>query len=247
MIGLFDSGVGGLTVLRTIRARAPQADIIYFGDIANAPYGTKNHEELAALTKLGIETLLMHGAHDVVSACNSASTSFLEGVVPGRFIEMTRPTARAMRLLAGSRVLLLATEATVRSRIYNDALDPIVTVTSLPMSGLASMIENGLSESEVRSLLQQSFESVHEHSFDAVLLACTHYPLVRGIIQEEAEKIWGHVLVLDPADAVAEEVINRFDIAGDGRTTFYISKESAPFRSLVTRFFGANKYAIEIV
>ncbi|NBV76635.1 hypothetical protein EBR66_00495 [bacterium] len=247
MIGLFDSGCGGLTVLRAIRARAPQVDIVYFGDIRNAPYGSKSQKELERLTKNGIQVLQSFGAKDVVSACNSASTSFLEGATRGRFVEMTRPTARAMRLLAGARVLLLATEATVKSGIYNDALDPIVSLTPLPAALLASSIENGEDNAEISRIVSTLFDIVARKKFDAVLLACTHYPLVRDVIQNEVDARWGHIPVLDPADAVAEEVVERFPIAGGGKTTFYISKESAPFQRLVRRLFGARKYAVEVV
>ena len=247
MIGLFDSGVGGLTVLKAIRARAPQANIVYFGDIRNAPYGSKKPEELATLTRAGIATLLTYGAHDVVSACNSVSASFLEGAISGRFIEMTGPTARAMRLLAGSRVLLLATEATQRSGIYNHALDPIVQVTTLSVPELAGAIESGKNEAHIRRIITEALSPQKEHAFDAVLLGCTHYPLVHEYIRSEVHTLFGKIPVIDPAGAVAEEVVQRFDIAGNGNTTFYISQESDTFRSLVRSLFGANKYAIEIV
>lgn len=248
MIGLFDSGAGGLTVLRAIRARAPQANIVYFGDIRNAPYGSKTSDELKELTRAGIAKLIGYGARDVVSACNSASSSFLEGAFhDARFIEMTRPTARSMRLLAGARVLLLATDATVHSRIYNDALDPIVHLESLPLPGLATAIEKGESTERVEKLVRDAFMQKKDAQFDVVLLGCTHYPLVRSCIQKEAETLWGKVLVLDPADAVADEVVQRFDIAGDGRTQFYISEHSDPFMSLAKKLCGATKYAIDVV
>lgn len=247
MIGLFDSGSGGLTVLRAIRARAPQADIVYFGDIKNAPYGPKSVDELAHLTRRGVTRLTTYGARDVVSACNSVSASFLEGACEGRFIEMTRPTARAMRLLAGARVLLLATEATVRSGIYHHALDPIVQMHALAVPELARLIESGTEESAVRVVVQNALTKTEGKAFDAVLLGCTHYPLVHALIRDEVCTRFGNIPVIDPADAVADEVVQRFDIVGNGNTTFYISEESDTFRNLVTRLFGINKYAIEIV
>ena len=102
MIGIFDSGIGGLSVLAKIREKAPNADIIYFGDTANAPYGTRPLSELKVLTESAVEFLLSQGARDIVSACNSVSafmtlseSGFL-AQVPLSIIEMTRPTIRAL-------------------------------------------------------------------------------------------------------------------------------------------------------
>src|SRR3989344_8714156 len=100
MIGIFDSGIGGLSVLTKIREKAPNADIVYFGDTANAPYGTRPLPELRALTSSAVERLLSLGARDIVSACNSVSAfmtlseSGLLAQVPLSIIEMTRPTVR---------------------------------------------------------------------------------------------------------------------------------------------------------
>ena len=118
MIGIFDSGSGGLTVLRELRARAPDADIIYFGDIKNAPYGNKSREELGALTVLGIQKLIDAGATEIISACNSVSVSIvlpmfeLLDLPKTHIIEMVGPTVAAFRG-TDARPLVLATQATV--------------------------------------------------------------------------------------------------------------------------------------
>ena len=118
MIGIFDSGSGGLTVLRAIRERMPSADIVYFGDIKNAPYGTKSQHELSALTFAAFKLLIKEGSTSVVSACNSASTTLAVSLLdagdisPDRVIEMVGPTVRALKH-TDADILIAATPATI--------------------------------------------------------------------------------------------------------------------------------------
>ncbi|NQV90281.1 aspartate/glutamate racemase family protein, partial [Candidatus Uhrbacteria bacterium] len=124
MIGLFDSGVGGLSVLKELRAKAPEADILYFGDIANAPYGPKTTEELVVLTIRAMSILRERGVNQFVAACNSVSVSVIQPIVsmfgeaPGHIIEMVGPSARTVKKTAHEKILVIATEATVRSGLY---------------------------------------------------------------------------------------------------------------------------------
>ena len=125
MIGVFDSGSGGLTVLKAIRERIPSTDVLYFGDIGNAPYGSRPRAELSRLTSKALRYLVSHGATRIVSACNSVSASLAvslfdtSDLTPDRLIEMVGPTVGYFRH-ADSRILLLATPATIESGIYQD-------------------------------------------------------------------------------------------------------------------------------
>ncbi|TSC87160.1 MAG: glutamate racemase [Parcubacteria group bacterium Gr01-1014_8] len=247
MIGLFDSGSGGLTVLDALRKKAPNADIVYFGDIKNAPYGTRSKEELASLTTAGIRMLQNFGTDELISACNSAALSVLLGAAGhARIIDMTRPTARAMRQYAGKRVLLLATPATIISRLYSDALETIVLLDPLPIAELAAAIEFGASRSTIRDIVRSSFRERKGRQYDLVLLGCTHYPLARDIIEREAEKMFGKVEYIDPAEAVAEEAAQRFHTEGRGKLAFKISKDSDHFRKRVAELWPDAKYTIQI-
>ena len=131
MIGIFDSGVGGLSVLKQLRLSAPRAEVIYFGDSANAPYGNKTNQEIKLLTKLAIETLIKNGAHQIISACNSMSVLIEPlilaelGVAKNNFIEMVGPTVIdfKQKYKDNQKILLLATEATLRSGIYQKSFD----------------------------------------------------------------------------------------------------------------------------
>lgn len=248
MIGLFDSGSGGLTVLSAIRKRAPMADIAYFGDIANAPYGEKGANELARLTEHGLKKLAGMGATQIVSACNSVSLSVLLGSVgQAEIIEMTRPTARALHAHAGDKMLLIATPATISSRIYPSAIGVTVNIEELAIPELAGLIEFGASENEIRELVRNAFAKKKDKKFDGILLGCTHYPLVRGVIQEEASAMFGKIDIVDPAEAVAEEVLRRFDVEGEGTILFLISKESEIFRKRVAELFLDSSYTIDVV
>ncbi len=248
MLGIFDSGSGGLTVLRAIRQRAPQLDVVYFGDITNAPYGNKSVTELLALTQVGIAVLQKAGATHFVSACNSASASFLAGAAGTEHVlEMTRPTARMLRAYAGKSVLLVGTTATVSSRAYDEALLPIVTLTKKAIPELAGAIESGAPKVLIEKIITQSLAEV-TGSFEVVLLACTHYPLVQSVFESVSHKQFGsNCKVLDPADAVAEEVVRSFPTTGTGKNTFLISKDSEVFRMHIESIFGRAQYDVRVV
>src|SRR3990167_1767776 len=152
MIGVFDSGSGGLTVLKEIHARAPQLDVVYFGDLAHVPYGEKTPEELGALTVIAVEKLLSEGAENIVSACNSISASVAQPLIEllGRrrfgMVEMVGPTVAALvpEAQAGKKLGLVGTRATVQSRLYADAFARRgVSLEAFPIPGLVEAIESG--------------------------------------------------------------------------------------------------------
>lgn len=246
MIGVFDSGSGGLTVLSALRRKMTHADIAYFGDIKNAPYGERNQEDLARLTAAGMKELQAMGATELISACNTASASVLSGLVGhDRVLEMTRPLARAARKFAGKRSLLLATPATVASRIYHDALEVIVPLDALALPGLARAIEFGASEGEIEALVRASLQTL-DGPYDVVILGCTHYPLARVIIERVAREQWSNVEIVDPADAVATAAAARFDTEGTGRLVIRLSKDSLHFRERIVQLFPDSGATIEI-
>ncbi|RJQ33987.1 hypothetical protein C4556_03505 [Candidatus Parcubacteria bacterium] len=248
MIGLFDSGSGGLTVLAALRKRAPNADIVYFGDIQNAPYGEREAKELVRLTESGMKRLSEAGASEVVSACNSVSLSVLMGSAGHeRIIEMTRPVARALRAHAGGTFLLIATPATVRSGIYRDAIGVSVRFEELPIPELAPAIEFGAEKGEMRGIIKKSFLEHGKKNYDGIILGCTHYPFAREEIEKEARDMFGATLVIDPAEAVAEEATRRFSIEGKGTMRFLISKDSEVFRTRVRELFPEARYTIEVL
>lgn len=246
MIGLFDSGSGGLTVLSALRRRAPYADVVYYGDIKNAPYGNKSVEELEELARTGIHTLRAMGATQIIAACNSVSPAVLEmaaGMVP--VIEMSRPTAEFMSTYhEGEGFLLMATPATIASGLYQRALEHIVTLDPLPVPDLAGAIEFDADPEEIRDIVREAFRSRRDMQYDGILLGCTHYPLALDIIRSEAVR-FGNPAIVDPAEAVAEQATRDFTTEGNGTLSFRISGDSRLFRTRIQELFGSA--SIEVI
>lgn len=249
MIGFFDSGSGGLTVLSAFLKVAPRADVVYFGDIVHAPYGVRPGGELAELTQSGVEFLRGKGAQSLVSACNSVSASVLAGAADDMpYIEMSTPTAQFLHAYAGKRFLLIATPATVESKLYEHAVGDAVSLDSLAIPDLAGAIEFGKSSEEIQHIVEEAFMQKKDEKYDGLILGCTHYPLVRGVIEETARKFFGQTLVIvDPAEAVAQEAAVRFDTQGEGKLAFYISQDSPMFRRRVSELFSDRHYTVSVI
>ena len=253
MIGIFDSGSGGLTVLRELRKVLPLADVLYFGDIKNAPYGKKSREELSLLTVQAIEFLQSKGATSIVSACNSVSASLaislfdIFSLTPTSLVEMVGPTVAYFRDTS-SRILLCATPATISSHIYQQAFHMIgKEITTLAIPDLAGTIEFGGSREKIEDIMRKSFEGTSLNDVDVLILGCTHYPLVSDMFAELCAE--AGVEVFDPAIAVATRA-GKFlggSESGSGTTTLYISQDSAPFRVLVAKLFPNSPVKIEVL
>ncbi|MEK7134473.1 MAG: hypothetical protein AAB819_02005 [Patescibacteria group bacterium] len=245
MIGIFDSGVGGLSVLRKIREKAPHANIIYFGDTANAPYGTRPSFELKALTESAVEFLLSQGARDIVSACNSVSAfmtlseSGLLAQVPLSIIEMARPTVRALaRDFREKNIVFFATPATIESGIYaRGCAESGINGTFVAVPELAGAIESGAPRRDIQNIITHAIAEL-PHDTDVVSLSCTHYPFARDIFIEEIARAGLAAETFDPADSVAAEVCSGCEITGEGKTRFLISRDSPVFRRLAEEHFG---------
>ena len=241
MMGVFDSGAGGLTVLKAIRDAYPSIDVVYFGDTKNAPYGSRSREELSQLTVAGIRFLLEHGATAIVSACNSVSASLVLslyevlplGNVP--LIEMVGPCVGAFKD-SSERIALCATTATIQSGMYQNAFRMIgKDITAFAISELAGAIEKGEGEEAYERYIRTALAQVPADSYDVLVLGCTHYPLVSEIFRRCALG----KRIFDPAEAVAERVANTLwpREMGYGKTDFYISAESKQFREFVGKLF----------
>lgn len=252
MIGVFDSGSGGLTVLRAIARRMPGSDYVYFGDIRNAPYGLKSREELSLLTIGAIERLRTLGATSIVSACNSVSASLAVSLfdtlalAPDRLIEMVGPTASFFRD-SSARILLCATPATIDSEIYQNAFSMIgKQITVVPIPELAGAVEEGKQGEVLERIIASAFSGMSLCDFDVLVLACTHYPLALSEFKNVLPK---SVAVFDPADVIADRIEKQWwsRETGAGALRFFISQDSAPFRSRVVDFFGSERCQIEVV
>ena len=251
MIGVFDSGSGGLTVLKAILSKIPSADIVYFGDIKKAPYGEKSRQEIADLTINAFKLLQENGATSIVSACNSVSASVTISLFDtfsiefDRLIEMVGPTVSAFN---GTplKVLLCATPATIESHIYQNAFNMIgKEIEPIPIEGLAGLIEDGASSEMLVEKIKKSFKDINVSEYGVLVLACTHYPLISGSFKEA----FPNIKLFDPAGEVAERVKDKWwpREVGDGRVSFLISQESEVFKNRVEEMFPNMEYKVTIV
>jgi glutamate racemase len=198
MLGIFDSGFGGLTVLKPIHHRLPHLTTIYLGDNARAPYGTRSKEEIFQFTLEGVRFLFAQGCPLVILACNTASAQALrriqQEVLPGEFpdrrvLGVVRPASEYLAKHA-SRVGIFATPATVESSAYVHELynlNPTIKVTQVACPGLTNLIEQGKHNStEAEELIQGCVEKLGaaDDAVQEVLLACTHFPLVEQTFRE---------------------------------------------------------------
>jgi glutamate racemase len=223
-IGVFDSGVGGLTVLRAIQERLPQESTIYLGDLARCPYGPRSQEEVRTFALQIADLLAKHDVKLLVVACNTATAAAftdLSGRYPFPVIGVIEPGARcAARTTRSGRIGVIATDGTVRSGAYSIAITghlPGATVVERSASWLVPLIERGaLARTEVAVRLAHTLTELRDHRIDTLILGCTHFPIVRDIFEAGAP---AGTLVLDSAATTVEEVehvLGRLDLQASG-------------------------------
>ena len=238
-IGVFDSGVGGLTVAAALRRRLPSRPIVYLGDTARLPYGTKSAQTVRRYTERNVRFLVERGVSQVVVACNSASALALDedgaplfevgGDVP--VVGVVGPGAATAARVARRRVGLVATEATVSSGAYERALRRLredVEVHARACALLVPLVEEGwLDDPVTEQVVRRYVEPLLEAEVDTVILGCTHYPLLRPVF---AEVLGAAVQLVDSAEAVAEVLV---DPASPPPSDAGV-KDSVPIRVFVT-------------
>jgi glutamate racemase len=215
-IGVFDSGVGGLSVLRHIKSAYPDENLLYFADQANVPYGSQSVEDIRRFSAAICQFLLEHGARIIVVACNTASAAaltYLRDTFPAVPIVGMEPAVKPAALMTKTgKVGVLATPATFASPRYSALMTRFaenVTVYEDPCVGLVNLIEHGrLDAPETSHLLNDVLQPMLDARVDTLVLGCTHYPFVRPLIEEiaAAHSDDRSVAIIDPAPAVARQV-----------------------------------------
>jgi glutamate racemase len=214
-IGVFDSGLGGLTVVRAIRARLPGEDVVYLGDTARVPYGARSPETIVRYARACGRSLARHGIKTLVVACNTVSAVALDALradldVP--VLGVIEPGARAaVEATRTGRIGVLGTASTVASGAYPRAVSaraPRAEVRSVAAPLLVPLVEEGWLDGEVPSLVVARYlEGLRAASVDTLVLGCTHYPMLRPVIERTARAILGpETVVVDSADATAREL-----------------------------------------
>ncbi|MEA2479015.1 MAG: glutamate racemase [Thermoleophilaceae bacterium] len=260
-IAIFDSGVGGLTVLHECLVTLPHEDFVYFGDTARFPYGDRTPDQLRAFSLEIADDLVAHGAKALVVACNSATSAALGELESayGDWLPVTAVVRPESRLAAAAtrngRIGLLATSATVASGAYERALaDAAPDATLIPVAcpALTPLIQaGGEIDHRVVELVDEYTRPLIAAGVDTVILGCTHYPLVRPVIQRALGR---GVQLVSSGEAIAEEVdakLREADLASAqdrrGSYRFLCSGDTAEFRRLAARFIQLPLGEIEQV
>ncbi len=247
-IGVFDSGIGGLTVLRALMAAMPGERFIYLGDTARVPYGTKSADTVR-IYSIGLAHILMqHDVKMIVIACNTASVhaadAISEFIAPIPVISMVPPAAAAaLAVTKNKHVLIMGTQSTVRSGAYAAALktlDPSVKVTAVATQLLVALAEEGwidgpIARAAVERYIGPLFEGADRP--DTVILGCTHFPLLRGVIADVAGS---DVRLIDCGDAACAHIRTQMPVRAEGQTSlrFLVTDAVERFTPLAERFLG---------
>ncbi|MGH4051798.1 MAG: glutamate racemase [Clostridium sp.] len=199
-IGFFDSGVGGISVLKESLSRLPNEDFVYFGDSINAPYGTKNINEVKKLTFNAVDFLLDKGVKVIVIACNTATSAAIDDLrreyedIP--IIGIEPALKPAVKISRGRSVIIMATPMTLAENKFNDLMNLFskeVNIIPLPCAGLVELIENGIIEGDqVEKYLKAKLAKFKQIDVASIVLGCTHYPFIKN----ELAKIVGEKTII---------------------------------------------------
>lgn len=255
-IGVFDSGFGGLTVLKELVALAPDADYIYFGDTARLPYGSKSAETVARYAIGAAQYLEQHGAQMLVIACNTATALALDQITQGSSVPVVGVVepgaARAIAASQTRKVVVIGTEATVSSHAYARALQARgIQAREKACPLFVPLVEEGwadhpVAEQVARIYLDQAFTGDFESS-DVLVLGCTHYPLLKPLLHR---LVPDHVTIVDSADSTARVVSqllrkglpklsSETERRGVPRLKFSVTDSVEKFRRLGAQFLGS--------
>ncbi len=240
-IGIYDSGVGGLSVLRELVRILPHHEILYYADTAHMPYGERSRQEIVTFSKRIIDFLMRKGAGLIVVACNTSSAialPCLSSEVALPLVGMIKPAVTVAGCYGS--LGLLATQATVASGAYAAAVKktrPEMKIHSVACPKLVPLVEKGIFHGpEARSALVEYTAPLLALSVESIILGCTHYPFLKGELQRIVS---GKAAILDPACEVARQAAAQARklglAAGEGRVQYYTSGSASGFRELATK------------
>ena len=249
-IGIFDSGVGGLTVAREVYRLLPNESVVYFGDVGRTPYGGRSKEIIQKFTEQDISFLIEHKVKFIICACNSASSVGLE-VAKKKFdlpiIGVITPGAEAaVRQTKSGRIGVIGTAATISSNAYAHTIhqiDPEIKIFSLACPLFVPLADEGYTEKKATYLIAKDYlQTMIELEIDTLVMGCTHYPLLREVISETMGE--GVTLIDSGVETarVAERILKENDLLTDSKTPgdhkYFVSDVPDKFSQVATRFLG---------
>lgn len=250
-IGIFDSGIGGLTVAQEISKAIPSAQIIYFGDTAHLPYGEKSKNAIIYYSKKIGDFLVAHDCQHIVIACNTASSFAFDPLKKHLYgkafvYNVIDPVVQFVAAnFKGKRVGVIGTKGTISSRIYPrkiQALEKSIKVSSLATPLLAPMIEEGFFNNKISQTVIHNYLSKKElQKVEALILACTHYPLIKGTVSQYYKN---QVDIIDSAYIVAQSIKEKLGVLPKTKTKpkhhFFVSDYTQSFEESALNFFGTK-------
>ena len=262
VIGVFDSGFGGLTVLRELLHHLPGADFVYLGDTAHLPYGSKSQEAVTRYTATAIRKLVERDAELIVIACNTASALALPSLEmdsPVSLVGVIGPGALAAAAIAppGSTALVLATEATVASHAYAAACTAAgLSATEKACPLFVPLVEEGWTDGsiteQIASVYLREALALSADAPAAIVLGCTHYPLLRPLLGRVVSAMVGEVPIVDSAEATARHVASMLPHAaqsggGESQVSFFATDSTAKFQRLGPQFLGRAMDRVQLI
>jgi glutamate racemase len=251
MIGIFDSGIGGLTVVRELLRQAPASSFVYLGDTARTPYGNKGAETVARYSLEDSEFLLAKGAKSIVIACNTASALgavALRNKYPNTpIIDVIEPAIEEALHVTRGRIGVIGTRSTINSGIYETLLRlrslKIVNwkleIFSVPCPLFVPLVEEGwLDDAETKRIVRRYLSPLRLAKVDTVILGCTHYPLLAPLIQRY---VGNRVNLVDSGAAAVSRIIKSVDHEKASLTisqTYYFTDQSSRSKEIATRWLG---------
>lgn len=255
-IGFFDSGLGGLTSVQELHRQLPEEKVIYYGDTARTPYGSKSPETIREFATQIVDYLVAKDTKMIIIACNTATAHALDSLrerypdMP--IIGVVEPTARRVVNDGCRKVGVIATKATISSDVYGKslrAMDPDIEVHSLACPAIVPLVEEGLSTGEIMELTVRHYmdDFVRNNDFRDLILGCTHYPLVAGHIR----KLYPELRLYNSSAeviSVAKEILTERDMLASGSVLtdrFYASDLSDNFIAMTDLLFAGTDFRVK--
>ena len=243
-IGVFDSGLGGLTAVRRMHEIMPNETIIYFGDTGRVPYGTRGRDTIIKYTRQDVKFLLGHDLKAILVACNTVSAVALDLVnaeVPVPMFGVVEPAAeRAVRTTKNGKIGVIGTAATIRSGVYERRLhkaDPAFEVSAQVCPLFVPLVENGRvkrGDVVIETVVREYLTPLRDKGVDTLILGCTHYPLLREVI---GDFMGDGVTLIDSGAIAAETLKTAVNLAeGPGGTRYFVSDDPTSFAQLASLF-----------
>jgi len=257
-IGVFDSGLGGFTVVREIQKRLPNENIVYFGDIARLPYGIKSKQQIVTFSKENTEFLLQHNIKALVIACNSSASAagaHLRSHFRIPILDVILPAARsAVQATRKKRIGVIGTPATIRSQVYVKELqkiDPKVKVVTNACPLFVPLVEEGMMGTKIANSVVDYYLKPLRGKVDTLILGCTHYPLLKSDVQKY---MGAKVSLIDSALPLVQDLemlLQNLDLLNKvkkcGKLEVYVSDLPQNFIKIGEKFLGRKLHGVKVV